>query len=336
MLSKNDLSSHPIIAVVPAYRVEAHIEKTLKKIPAYIRHIIVVDDASPDKTGDIVASLQKEDKRIILIRHAENQGVGGAMITGFRKALEMGAEVVIKIDGDGQMSNYDPRPLLVPLLQRKCDYAKGNRFRDFQALKSMPFIRRIGNMALGFLVKAATGYWNCFDPTNGFLAIRREALLLLPLERVDKSYFFETSMLGELYLLGAVIRDVPYPAVYGDEISSLSIRRTLREFPGKLLKLFWRRILVHHFLYDFNMESVYLLVGIPMFLFGLIFGIVKWIKYAHLGIPAPTGTIMIPVLSVMLSVQILLSAIAIDLHAVPQTPLCQEESINQFLEQHHE
>ncbi len=321
------ISSVHIAAVVPAYRVEAHIEETLRRIPAYIRHIIVVDDASPDRTGDIVAAMQKNDSRILLLRHEENQGVGGAMITGFRKALALGAEIILKIDGDGQMSEYDPRPLLTPLLQKQADYAKGNRFRNFQALKSMPLIRRIGNMGLSFLVKAATGYWDCFDPTNGFLAIRREALSLLPLERLDKRYFFETSMLGELYLLGAVIRDVPYPAVYRGEISSLSIRRTLGEFPGKLLRLFFRRILIHYFLYDFNMISVYLLVGVPALLFGIVFGAVKWIKYARLGIPAPTGTVMIPVLSIMLGVEILLSAIGIDLQSVPRTPLCRENPL---------
>jgi glycosyltransferase involved in cell wall biosynthesis len=316
-----------IIAVVPAYRVEAHIEKTLYKIPSFVQHIIVVDDASPDNTAHIVTSLQKKDSRLLLVRHKENQGVGGAMLTGFRKALELGAQIVIKIDGDGQMSEYDLRPLLTPLLRGQADYAKGNRFRDFNALKSMPLTRRFGNMALSFLVKAATGYWDCFDPTNGFLAIRYETLQLLPFEQIDKSYFFETSMLGELYLLGAVIRDVPYPAVYGDEISNLSIRRTLKEFPQKLFRMFFRRIWIRHFLYDFSMESIYLLVGIPSFLFGLVFGIVKWIKYSRLGIPAPTGTIMIAVLSVMLGVQILLSAIGIDLQSVPKEPICQGNPI---------
>ncbi len=316
------LARYNIAAVVPAYKVEKQIEGTLARIPGYIRHIIVVDDASPDRTGEVVSAMQARDSRILLVRHEKNQGVGGAMASGFAKALALDAQIVVKIDGDGQMSDYDPRSLLEPLVAGEADYVKGNRFRDFSALKAMPRIRQIGNMALGFLVKAATGYWDCFDPTNGYLAIRGEVLSMLPLERIDRSYFFETSMLGELYLLGAVIRDVPYPAVYGDENSNLSVGKTLWEFPPKLAHLLLRRMVVKNFLLDFSMESIYLLTGIPMLLFGLIFGVIKWIKYARLGIPAPTGTIMIPVLSVMLGVQILLAAIGIDLQAVPREPVC--------------
>ena len=314
--------SYAIVAVIPAYNVEGKIESVLSALPPYLRHIIVVDDCSPDGTGKLVERACRQERRIVLIRHAKNQGVGAAMITGFGKALELQAQIVLKIDGDGQMSDYDPRRLLAPLIAGEADYAKGNRFRDFKALKAMPPLRRIGNMALGFLVKAATGYWDCFDPTNGFIAIRGDVLSLLPLEKVQQSYFFETSMLGELYLLGAVIKDVPYPAYYGDEKSNLSIRRILAEFPPKLLFLLLRRMFIKNLLVDFSMESVYLLVGAPMLLLGLIFGIVKWIKYAQLGIAAPTGTIMIAVLSVMLGVQILLAAIGIDLQATPKKPIC--------------
>ena len=317
-----DLSLYNIVAIIPAYKVEHQIAETLARVPEYIRQIIVVDDASPDGTGKFVEQAKKQDARIKLITHEKNQGVGGAMLSGFREALKSNAQIILKIDGDGQMSDYDPRPLLEPLIYGQADYAKGNRFRDFYALKSMPWIRQIGNMGLGFLVKAATGYWNCFDPTNGFFAIRREVLAALPLERIQKSYFFETSILGELYLVGAVIRDIPYPAVYGEEISNLSVRKTLWEFPPKLTHIFFRRMLVKNFLFDFSMESIYLLTGFPMFLFGLIFGIVKWAKYIQLGIPAPTGTIMIPVMSVTLGVQLLLAAANIDLQSVPKEPIC--------------
>jgi len=322
---KIDLSLYHIVAVIPAYKVEEQIAETLARIPSYIRQIIVVDDTSPDRTGEIVTQAKKQDARIMLIRHAKNQGVGGAMLSGFKEALKINAQVVLKIDGDGQMSDYDPRDILEPLIHGQADYVKGNRFRDLSALKAMPIIRQIGNMGLGFLVKAATGYWDCFDPTNGFFAIRSEAIALLPLERVHKRYFFETSMLGELYLIGAVIKYIPYPAVYGNERSNLSVSKTLWEFPPKLATLFLRRVLLKNFLFDFSMESIYLLTGFPMFLFGLIFGIVKWIKYYQLGLPAPTGTIMIPVLSVMLGVQLLLAAANIDLESMPKEPLCDGE-----------
>ena len=321
MAETPDFRNYDIAAVIPAYRVEREIEAALASLPDFIRHIIVVDDASPDRTAELVEQASRRDGRVLLIRHEKNRGVGGAMVTGFRKALELGAQIIVKMDGDGQMDARHLPSLLVPLVRGQADYTKGNRFRDFQSLRQMPLIRRLGNMGLGFLTKVATGYWNVFDPTNGYVAIRAEALAQLPLERVDNTYFFETSMLGNLYLLGAVVRELPMPAQYRDEVSSLLIHRVLLEFPLKLFAAFLRRMWLKNFIYDFTMVSVYLLTGLPLLLFGLIFGIVKWIHYASLNLPAPTGTVMLPTLAVILAIQILLSAIALDLQSVPKEPL---------------
>jgi dolichol-phosphate mannosyltransferase len=309
-----------IAVVIPAYQVADTIEVVLTEMPGYVRHIIVVDDASSDDTSELVKACARRDKRIVLVRHEQNQGVGGAMLTGFKKALDLGAQVVVKIDGDHQMDSAYIPELVTPLLEGKADYAKGNRFRDFESLRHMPQVRRIGNLGLSFLTKVATGYWNCFDPTNGFFAIRAEILTELPLERIDHRYFFETSMLANLYLVGAFILDVPMPARYRGERSSLSIWRVLVEFPSKLLVTLLRRILLRYYLFDFSMVSVYLLTGIPLLLFGLIFGSVKWIQYLKLGVPAPTGTVILPTLGLILGIQILLSAIEIDMNAAPKTP----------------
>ena len=316
-----DLKAHHIAAVIPAYRVAAQIQSVLRELPAYIKSVIVVDDASRDKTAGLVAAATKSSRRIVLIRHEKNQGVGGALVSGFRKARELGADVVVKIDGDGQMDvSYLPA-LIEPLILGRADYTKGNRFRDFAALRKMPLIRRIGNMGLGFLAKAATGYWNLFDPTNGFVAIRAETLDLLPLDRIDRRYYFEISMLANLYLLGAVVQDVPMPARYRDEVSNLAIERVLFEFPFKLIGTFLRRLLLKNFLYDFSMVSIYLLIGVPLLLFGLIFGSLKWLQYWRLDVPAPTGTVILPTLAVLLGIQLLLSAIENDLRSVPRQPL---------------
>lgn len=320
-MTETDFHKYRIAAVIPCYRVEREIKSVLQSLPAYIQHIIVVDDASPDASADLVAASAKGDERITLIRHPSNQGVGGAMVTGFRTALGLGAQLVVKIDGDGQMDLDRLPELLIPLIEGRADYSKGNRFRDFKSLQKMPLIRRIGNMGLGFLAKAATGYWHMFDPTNGFLAIRSEILGQLPLERVDHSYYFETSMLANLYLIGAVVKDVPMPARYQGEVSNLLIHRILFEFPPKLIATLLRRLVLKNFIYDFSMASIYLLTGLPLLIFGLAFGISKWIRYASLGIPAPTGTVMIPTLSVLLGIQLLLAAIEIDLRSVPHEPL---------------
>lgn len=316
-----NFSAYRIAVIIPAYRVERDIESVLRELPRYIKHIIVVDDASPDSTRKLVTAAAKKDKRISLIQHTKNQGVGGAMISGFRKALELNAQIIIKIDGDGQMDSAHIPALIAPLVQGTADYVKGNRFRDFQSLQQMPFIRRVGNLGLSFLTKAATGYWNIFDPTNGFFAIRAETLAQIPFDQIDSGYYFETSMLAHLYLLGAFIVDIPMPARYRGETSNLSIRRVLIEFPIKLARTMIRRIILKYFIYDFSITSIYLLAGIPLLSFGLIFGIIKWIHYAKLGIPAPTGTVMLPTLSVILAIQILLSAIEVDLKSTPRKTL---------------
>ena len=129
-----DLEKYHIAAVIPCYRVEKEIESVLCAVPAYIRHIIVVDDASPDSTPDRVAASAKQDERISLIRHPSNLGVGGAMLTGYHRALELGAQIVVKIDGDGQMDMDQLPALLTPLIEGRADYTKGNRFRDFKSL----------------------------------------------------------------------------------------------------------------------------------------------------------------------------------------------------------
>jgi dolichol-phosphate mannosyltransferase len=311
-----------IAAIVPAYNVERELGDVLRSLPSFLRYIIVVDDASRDGTSEIAERFAAQNPRIILLRHTTNQGVGGAMVSGFRKALELKAQIAVKIDGDGQMSSDNLPALLLPLIFGEADYSKGNRFRDFQALRRMPLLRRMGNMGLSFFAKAAVGYWNCFDPTNGFVGIRGDVLAQLPLEKVHRSYFFETSMLSQLYLMDAVVKDVPMPAQYGGETSHLSIRRVLREFPLLLTFCLGRRILLKNFIYNLTMESIYLSCGIPMLLVGVFYGGINWIRYSHLGIVAPTGTVVIPAMLIILAFQLLLGALGLDLQAVPQDPIC--------------
>jgi dolichol-phosphate mannosyltransferase len=317
-----DLHNYRIVAVIPAYNEANQITDVLRSLPSFLQHVIVVDDASRDGTADIVRRCMIDDRRIVLLRHDKNQGVGGAMVSGFQKALELNAQIVVKLDGDGQMSAEDMSALIQPLLNGSADFAKGNRFRDFQALNRMPWLRRAGNMALSFLTKAAVGYWRTFDPCNGYIALRAEVLRSLPLVGLHRSFFFETSLLSQMYLMGAVVKDVPMPARYGNEISHLSITRVLFEFPPKLMACLLRRIVLKNFIYDFSMESLYLLSAMPLLLLGMGFGGWKWWVYATQGIGAPTGTVVLPAMFIMLGFQLLLSAISEDLRAVPETPLC--------------
>lgn len=320
--SLNDqLTSVNIAVVIPAYKVSREIGFVLQSIPRFVKHIIVVNDASPDNTADVITSCSSSDPRITVINHLKNQGVGAAMISGFKKCLETNAQIIVKIDGDGQMHADDLPLLLFPLLDGRADFTKGNRFLDSNSLKRMPMIRRLGNIALSFLVKLATGNWHIFDPTNGFLALRREALEAISFQKLDNTYYFEISLLAQLYLAKAMIIDVPIPARYGNEISNLSIKRTLFEFPKKLIKTLGNRILWNYFLIDFSVTSLYLIIGIPLLTFGVLFGGINWFMYASNNLPAPTGTIMIATLSVMLSFQLLLAAISNDVNSIPNKPI---------------
>ncbi len=310
-----------IAAVVPAYHVAAELPDVLRQMPAVVQTIIVVDDASRDDTAAVAESWARIDPRILVLRHEENRGVGGAMITGFRRALEAGADIVVKVDGDGQMPLWLLPQLVQPLIDGEADYTKGNRFRDFQAIRSMPLVRRIGNVILSFLAKAATGYWQCFDPTNGFVAIRADVLSQLPIHRIDSGYFFETSMLSHLYLLGAVVKEVPTPARYAGETSSLRIGRVVRQFPGRLLWSLLRRVTLKNFVYDFNMESFHLALGIPLLGAGLVYGGYHWWWYATHRVPAPAGTVVLSALLITTSVQLLISAVNLDLQAIPREPI---------------
>ncbi|HVR37698.1 MAG TPA: glycosyltransferase family 2 protein [Thermoanaerobaculia bacterium] len=310
-----------IAAVVPAYNVANEIAAVLRQMPTTFRTIIVVDDASRDDTAAIVQRWSQLDPRIQLLRHETNRGVGGAMITGFRKAIESGADVIVKIDGDGQMPLWLVPQLIAPLIDGTADFTKGNRFRDLASIRSMPALRRIGNVALSFLAKAATGYWNLFDPTNGFIAIRADVLSQIPLQKVDPTYFFETSMLSHLYLLGAVVKEIPIPSRYAGEISSLSIPRVIMQFPGRLLWSLLRRIALKNFVYDFNIESFHIVCGLPLLLAGALWGGWNWFWYASHNLPAPTGTVVLPAMFIILGMQLLISAGNLDLQAIPREPI---------------
>jgi len=307
-----------IAVVIPCYNVANHIEEVIRNLPDTISWIITVNDCSKDETENILLRLKPENKKIIYVNHEINQGVGGAMLSGFQKSMELNCDITIKIDGDNQMDSSLIPQLIKPISENKADYTKGNRFRDIKALKKMPVIRRIGNLGLSFMIKAASGYWNIFDPNNGFIAISNEMLKTMNISKIHKRYFFESSMLIELYHADAVIQEIPMKARYGDEVSNLSVTKALFGFPPKLLKGFLRRILLKYFLFDFNIASVYILFGVPLFLFGFIYGLINFVKYANANIVAPTGTVVIPTLLIILGFQLLLSALNYDITNYPK------------------
>lgn len=307
-----------ISVVIPCYNVAKHIAEVVNHVPGDIHHIILVNDCSKDDTECEILKLMQANDKIVYLKHEKNKGVGGAMITGFMKSLELNSDITIKLDGDNQMdTSYIPH-LIKPIKEGRADVAKGNRFRDFRALKSMPAIRRFGNFGLSFLIKAASGYWNLFDPANGYLAYNKYTLENINYHRIHNRYFFESSMLIEMYYANSVIVDVPMKAKYGTEVSNLSVTRTLFEFPPKLFYALIRRVLLKYFLYDFNIASLYTIFGSILFISGSVYGLVGFLKYAGGPVGAPTGTVVIPTLLITLGVQFLLSAISYDINNFPK------------------
>lgn len=308
-----------VAVVIPAYKEEQRIEEVVRDVPAWVDHIVVVDDASPDATFQRAKAVN--DPRLVVLRHSQNQGVGGATMTGFAKALELGADVFVKMDGDGQMDPAGLPALLEPIKRGQADYVKGNRFLHLRELPRMPLIRRLGNIGLSFLAKLASGYWSVFDPTNGYVAIHAGVVPILDQSRVSKRFFFEHSMLLELGLQRAVVRDVYLPARYGAKVSHLSEFKSLVQFPLQLLRGLMRRVVLLYFVRDFTAVSLFLLSGTAETVFGLLWGLYHWYLSARTGIPATTGTVMIAVLPLLLGIQQLLQALVMDIQNEPRDPI---------------
>ncbi len=317
MMIRSKAGQGPKTAVViPCYNVRDHIADVISAVPRYIDYIIVVDDRCPQGSGK--AAEKTDDPRVIVIYHEKNLGVGGAVVSGFRKGLALGCDILIKIDGDGQMAPDDAERFIAPIREGKADYVKGNRFRDFSSISAMPKIRLLGNSVLSFVVKLVSGYWNLVDPTNGYIAVSARTIGQIDLAQVARGYFFETDMLIKLNIVNAVIAEVPIPARYGDEPSSLSVARLAVTFPVRLLSGFMKRILFKYYIYDFNMASVYLLIGVPLFVFGVAFGFEQWIDSYLTQVPRSPGTIMLVALPIIVSFEMLLQAINIDINSVPK------------------
>jgi len=310
----------PTIAVViPCFRVHKHILGVIERIGPEISGIYVIDDCCPDQSGAFVKN-NCSDPRITVIRNPENQGVGGAVITGYRAAIADGFDIIVKIDGDGQMDAQLIPDFVAPIALGEADYTKGNRFFDLEKIHTMPKMRLLGNAILSFMTKLSSGYWDVFDPTNGYTAIHRHAAEHLPLEKVSRRYFFETDMLFRLNTIRAVVIDIPMDAQYGEEISHLKIRDILCEFLFKNIQNFWKRIFYNYYLRDMSLASIELPVGLTLMALGSLFGAYHWSLSVKLGLSSTPGTVMLSALPIILGLQLVLAFIGHDVRSVPSKP----------------
>ena len=309
-----------IAVVIPSFRTKKHILGVLEQIGPEVGFIYVVDDCCPEFSGKFVEE-NVQDPRVKVLYNPVNLGVGGAVCTGYRQALIDKVSLVIKIDGDGQM---DPKLLMrfaVPILSGEADYTKGNRFFHLSTLLRMPTVRLIGNSGLSLINKFTSGYWNVIDPTNGYTAISYTALALLPLDKLETRYFFESDMLFRLGTIRAVVLDVPMDAVYQDEVSNLRISAVLISFPQKYAVRAFKRLLYCYFLRDINPGTLFFVLGFALSLWGAIFGYWQWQISAAMHRISPTGTVMLAVLPIVFGFQLLLSAVNYDLKNYPKRPL---------------
>ena len=316
-----DLSVNSKIAVViPSYKVCDHILWVIRGIGPEVCVIYVVDDCCPHGSGEFVRR-ECNDRRVVVIRHEENQGVGGAVMTGYQVAIDDGMNVVVKVDGDGQMDPGLIPDFVAPILRGEADYTKGNRFFDIESVRAMPRFRLFGNAVLSFMTKLSAGYWNLFDPTNGFTAIHTDVARHLPFDKISRRYFFETDMLFRLNTLRAVAVDVPMEAKYGNEVSNLKISRIFVEFFAKHARNFFKRIFYNYYLRDMSLASIELPVGIAFLGFGLVYGGYHWMLHGQAGIPTPAGTVMLAALPALMGLQLVLAFFSYDIASVPRRPI---------------
>ena len=312
---------NPSIAVViPCFRVRRKISQVLSEIEPYVANIYVVDDCCPENSGEYVAN-NIQDPRITVIYHTSNLGVGAAFITGMQRALMHDAEIIVKIDGDGQMDPSLIPAFVQPILSDVADFTKGNRFYYFDFVKSMPFVRKVGNLALSFLTKMSSGNWHIFDPTNGFFAIHRSAAQLVSQTSIDSRYFFESDLQYKLNMIDAVICDIPMVAKYSDETSSLQVYKVLPEFLWKNIRNFIQRLTYTYFIRDVNIATFQLLFSSLFLGFSLCFGSSKWWQSHTSNIPAPAGTVMLASLTFLVGFMLLISFVNYDINKRQTIPL---------------
>jgi glycosyltransferase involved in cell wall biosynthesis len=314
------MNAPKIAVIIPCYRVQSKVLDVIARIEGDIAAIYVVDDACPLRVGDLVER-EVRDPRVRVIRRAHNGGVGAATMTGMAAAAADGADILVKIDGDGQMDPALIPSLVGPLLRAEADYVKGTRFFAPEYLVDMPVVRLLGNSVLSLIAKLSSGYWNIMDPTNGFIAMHATIFRLLPHDKIAERFFFESDMLFRVNLLRAQVVDVPIRAHYAGEFSNLRISRVILPFIWYHLRNAAKRIAYSYFLRDFSVGSLYLVFGIPAVLFGIIFGAYEWIVSIQTDVVASAGTVMLAALPLVMGFQLLLSFLAFDISHVPRLPL---------------
>ena len=314
-------NTHKIGCLIPCYRGGSITLSLIERVLNFTDYVVVIDDACPNQTGRRVEKKFTRNDQVKVLFNSHNQGVGKSSQDGIRFLLENNCTIIIKIDADGQMDpNLIPR-LIQPIVEGKAEAVKGNRFTCIDDFLSMPKIRIIGNLGLSFLNKISTGYWELFDPTNGFIAFKSSALKRVRIEKTDNRYFFESDLLFQSSLAQVTFAQISMSSVYGNEISSLRPMREIRRFACKHLVNFFKRLIYQYFVLDFNAGSLELLGGSLGFIVTTIFSLklfISGILYNKYATSGETG--LFAVLSIM-TIQMLIAFLYYD---ATQQPLMRQ------------
>jgi glycosyltransferase involved in cell wall biosynthesis len=301
-----------VAVVVPAYNEEALVGSTVSGIPAFVDNIIVVDDCSKDETA---VRAQNADKRVEVIAHECNQGVGAAIVTGYRRAIAIDADVTCVMAADGQMDPDDLETLVRAIAVDETDYAKANRLFTGQAWQLIPRTRYLGNAALSFMTKIASGYWHVADSQSGYTAVNLETLKLLDLDRIYRRYGFPNDLLVHLNVFNRRVRDYPSRPIYGvGERSGIRLRHVVPKISWLLLKGFFWRMGQKYVIRDFHPLILFYMLGILLFAGGFLLGVAE-VALRIYGNPIPSATIVLVALLVISGLQLLLFAMWFDMES---------------------
>ena len=301
-----------LAAVIPTYKASSSILKVVSDALSCFDLVIVVDDCCPEMSGKLVNLEFSKVEKVEVVFNERNLGVGGATKIGFQRARELNSELMVKIDADGQMDLSYLSSLLEPIYKEDADFTKGNRFGSRQSLSSMPWLRILGNSALTLLNRFSTGSWNVSDPTNGFICLSRAAFDRISWEKISNRYLFETELLFRASMANLRILDVPMPAIYRDEISGLAPLRLIFPLLWTHSIQYHKRVLLQYFIREMNAGTIYLVAGVPLFWFGIVFGISNWIQSSSSGVLTSAGTVSISTISIVLGFQLLLQFTTFD------------------------
>jgi glycosyltransferase involved in cell wall biosynthesis len=307
------LEGKRVAVVVPAHDEERLIEATLGGIPAFVDRIVVVDDGSRDGTAEHAHAFG--DPRVEVVVHDRNRGVGAAIVTGYKRALEDGADVVCVMAADNQMDASDLSTLVLPVARGELDYAKANRLVTGQAWEQIPHLRYLGNAVLSLLTKIASGYWHVADSQSGYTAIGRSMLEQLDLNRVYTGYGFPNDLLVHLNVWNARVRDFPSRPVYGvGERSGIRYHRVVPRISLLLLKGFFWRLREKYVIRDFHPLVFFYALGLLFTLAGVALGAVE-LGYRIAGNAVSVGTVVLVALLLVSGSQFTLFAMWFDMES---------------------